>query len=72
MAIGDSFESANAAVMYHARSLLSPVAVPATERAHGTQPSDGVEAQWYEDWYDGLGYCEQDTIVRGPVAKLTM
>ena len=20
----------------------------------------GVQPQWYEEWYDGLGYCEHD------------
>lgn len=68
MAIGDSFESANAAVMYHARSLLPSIAVPTSESGHETQPSEDVEAQWYEDWHDGLGYCEQSIIARKHVA----
>ncbi len=59
--LGDDFESANAAVMYHARSVIS-----ASEAATGEQQKE-VDAQkeadestkmWQENWYDGLTYCE--------------
>ncbi|KAK0655670.1 glycoside hydrolase superfamily [Cercophora newfieldiana] len=55
VAVGDSFESANAAVMYHARGLVNPNAAPAPAQE---PPSSGdVQPNWYEDWYEGLGYC---------------
>ena len=59
VAAGDSFEAANAAVMYHARSLVHQM-----ERIHDKKDkkdiqalSDEVKPEWLEDWYDGLGFC---------------
>ena len=61
--LGDDFESANAAVMYHARTVIS-----AAETATGEEQK-AVEAWkeeneatklWAENWYDGLTYCEYD------------
>jgi hypothetical protein len=59
--LGDDFESANAAVMYHARDLVA-----ANQAAYGEQQKEyealkkGDEATklWAENWYDGLTYCE--------------
>lgn len=57
--VGNTFESANAAVMYHARKLIrgdeyisgqSKVEIEAVV-------DNGVKAEWMEDWYDGLTYC---------------
>jgi hypothetical protein len=59
VAVGDNFESANAAVMYHARNLAV-----ASKKATGEYDAemaaikDGVKPEWYENWYDGLGYCK--------------
>ncbi|CZR55817.1 related to seed imbibition protein Sip1 [Phialocephala subalpina] len=60
VALGDDFESANAAVMYHARGL-----VKAAETANGEQQKkiealnqgDEETKLWAENWYDGLTYC---------------
>lgn len=58
-AVGHNFESANAAVMYHARSL-----VVASKQATGEYEKElealreGVKPEWMENWYDGLGFCE--------------
>ncbi|KAB5549909.1 raffinose synthase Sip1 [Coniochaeta sp. 2T2.1] len=58
VATGDNFESANAAVMYQARNL-----VLASKKNTGeydkemTALREGVRPEWYENWYDGLGYC---------------
>lgn len=63
-AIGHSFESANAAVVYHARSL-----VVASSKSTGKYNEElkslreGVKPEWMENWYDGLGFCEY--IIRG-------
>lgn len=60
VAFGDDFESANAAVMYHARDVVA-----AAETASGQQQKE-IEALnegdektklWTENWYDGLTYC---------------
>lgn len=58
-AIGHNFESANAAVMYHARGL-----VIAGKKSTGEYDEEykalrnGVKPEWMENWYDGLGFCE--------------
>ncbi|KAH8816375.1 glycoside hydrolase family 36 protein [Xylogone sp. PMI_703] len=58
VALGDSFESANAAVMYHARKF-----VVESEKATGQEQEEmkalieGVRPEWLENWYDGLTYC---------------
>ncbi|EPE03466.1 glycoside hydrolase family 36 protein [Ophiostoma piceae UAMH 11346] len=71
VASGDSFEAANAAVMYHARSLvhqmgaagtaepsLDPVEKQCIQDEKDIQTlSDEVKPEWLEDWYDGLGFC---------------
>ncbi|ROW14847.1 hypothetical protein VPNG_03820 [Cytospora leucostoma] len=57
-AVGHNFESANAAVMYHARTL-----VLANKKATGEYTEElkalqgGVRPEWMENWYDGLGFC---------------
>lgn len=62
-AVGHNFESANAAVMYHARSL-----VVASKKSTGEYNEelkalrDGVKPEWMENWYDGLGFCESSTL----------
>ncbi|EGO53119.1 hypothetical protein NEUTE1DRAFT_92118 [Neurospora tetrasperma FGSC 2508] len=57
VAVGDNFESANAAVMYHARGLVSTADRAGESPTKLEKLSDNVEANWYENWYDGLGYC---------------
>ncbi|KAK8132479.1 glycoside hydrolase superfamily [Apiospora kogelbergensis] len=57
-AIGDHFESALAAVVYHSRNV-----VLAAKKADGALDDelkalkDDVKIEWMENWYDGLGYC---------------
>ena len=58
MAVGDSIESAIAAVMYHARTRVTATNTGAAEVVAETNPQGDIEPQWYENWYDGLGYCE--------------
>ncbi|RFU32576.1 hypothetical protein B7463_g3764, partial [Scytalidium lignicola] len=56
--LGDNFESANAAVMYHARNF-----VVNSEKASGEEQEEmktlieEVRPEWLENWYDGLTYC---------------
>ncbi|KAL6892728.1 family 36 glycoside hydrolase [Trichoderma longibrachiatum] len=58
VAEGNDFEKAVAAVMYHARSLVTKArgkneALEAELKAL----SDAVRPEWLDEWYDGLGYC---------------
>lgn len=58
MALGDDFESANAAAMYEARSTVSGYERITGEQQKEIQAArDGVNAQWMENWFDGLTYC---------------
>lgn len=66
---GSDFERALASVVYHARSLVWRVAqqktdpsklesIPGEPPALQAEESKGSKAQWYDRWYDGLGYCK--------------
>lgn len=59
VAVGKTFESANAAVMYHARKLV--LGDKYTGGQEEAEPKvlieDGVKADWMENWCDGLTYC---------------
>ncbi|KAG9559331.1 glycoside hydrolase family 36 protein, partial [Aureobasidium melanogenum] len=59
VAMADSFEVANAAVMYHARKIVGGY-----ESATGQMEAEtkalmdkNVKAEWLEEWYDGFTYC---------------
>ncbi|KAL9596852.1 MAG: hypothetical protein Q9219_005522 [cf. Caloplaca sp. 3 TL-2023] len=58
-AVGTTFNTALAAVMYHARKIvrgddfMSPT--DREEMQHALEK--GVKAEWMEEWYDGLTYC---------------
>ena len=58
-AVGTTFESANAAVMYHARKLVRGDEYMSNEikAEMKTAIENDVNAQWMENWYDGLTYC---------------
>ncbi|XXH02549.1 hypothetical protein Hte_008925 [Hypoxylon texense] len=57
-AVGDNFESAIAAVMYHARTVVLATGNGENKLAQELESlSDGFKPEWYENWYDGLGYC---------------
>ena len=58
-AVAPTFESANAAVMYHARKLVNDDQYMSNEiKAEMKVASENdVRAEWMENWYDGLTYC---------------
>jgi len=57
-AVGDSFNNANAAAMYHARSVASPAAgIGASVDEEMKSIRGDVGAMWLQEWYDGLGFC---------------
>ncbi|KAI1465436.1 glycoside hydrolase family 36 protein [Daldinia caldariorum] len=56
--IGDDFESAMAAVMYHARTVIFATGNGKDKFAKEIQSlTSDIKPEWYENWYDGLGYC---------------
>jgi hypothetical protein len=58
--LGDDFESANAAVMYHARGIVSTSETGLNEQLKDIdEAKKDVESakMWAENWYDGLTYC---------------
>ncbi|KAI2614882.1 glycoside hydrolase family 36 protein [Hypoxylon sp. NC1633] len=58
VAVGDKFESAIAAVMYHARTVTLAARNGDSEVTRELQSlSEDIKPEWYENWYDGLGYC---------------
>lgn len=59
VAIADSFEVANAAVMYHARKVITSNEIQTGESQAEIKAlmHDGVKAEWLEEWYDGFTYC---------------
>ena len=61
VAVGSSFELANAAVMYHARKLVTQYSSIKNELqsevASIIEETSKIDAKWYEQWYDGLTYC---------------
>lgn len=63
VAVGNSFEEANAAVMYRARRVVAPYLLIASEDQKvidsiEARSKDDVKASWVQDWYDGFTYCE--------------
>ncbi|KAF7328418.1 Raffinose synthase Sip1 [Mycena venus] len=58
VAVGDNFEGANAAAMYYARNLVMTTKKSTSEyEAELATLADHVKPEWYENWYDGLGFC---------------
>ena len=58
-AVGDTFEKANAACIYHARNAVKEgISVhPELEKQLESVPNEDEKAEWMENWYDGLTYC---------------
>jgi hypothetical protein len=58
VAVGTSFELANAAAMCHARTLIHDDMYLSGELEAELKASiDGVKPEWMENWYDSLTYC---------------
>ncbi|KAK4144385.1 putative galactinol--sucrose galactosyltransferase 6 [Dichotomopilus funicola] len=62
VAVGDNIENTIAAVMYHARTLVAVTGTPVSTEVSGDVLDGDVQAQWYEKWYDGLGYCTWNSL----------
>lgn len=60
VAVADSFETANAAVMYQARHIIAdnPATASQNQQEIDALTENNVdEAVWIEEWCDGLTYC---------------
>ncbi len=58
-AVGTTFNAALAAVMYHARNIVRGYDTTSQEvkEEMKTALEKDVNAEWMENWYDGLTYC---------------
>jgi hypothetical protein len=57
--LGNSFETANSAAIYHSRSVATAMAaVDEDEDKEMRAQLDDVKPEWVENWFDGLTYCE--------------
>lgn len=62
VALGNEFELANAAAMYHARSIVMDLGKDNQQYEEEMKAIDeGVRVQWMENWFDGLTYCKCTT-----------
>lgn len=57
VAVAESFEVANCAVMYHARKVVSEYGYLENQKEIQSLQDDKVKPEWLEEWYDGLTYC---------------
>ena len=59
VAVGETFETANAAAIYFARKVVAgDEHMTANHRVEMQKmPKKDVKAEWMENWYDGLTYC---------------
>ncbi|KAL2180522.1 glycoside hydrolase family 36 protein [Thermothelomyces heterothallicus CBS 202.75] len=62
VAVGDNLENAVAAVTYHARTLVTAANAPNSHGMASPTAEGDVGPQWYENWYDGLGYCTWNSL----------
>jgi hypothetical protein len=56
VAVAESFEVANAAVMYHARKVIADNGSVAAQKEIDALTEEKVRPEWLEEWYDGLTY----------------
>lgn len=56
IAVADDFETANAAVFYHARKVVNSYSTTPVDQEIQTM-TEGVKPEWLQEWYDGLTYC---------------
>ena len=59
VAVAESFEVANCAVMYQARKVVAQNPEPIAKELDALKiaSDDDANPQWIEEWYDGLTYC---------------
>lgn len=62
VAVAADFEVANAACMYHARTIVANGGAQLSEKVQAAlkeheKVDKDLQAQWMENWYDGLTYC---------------
>ena len=62
VAVAESFEVANSAVMYHARKIIVEYGFSDNDLAADTKEiqalaDEKMKPEWLEEWYDGFTYC---------------
>ncbi|KAH9826905.1 glycoside hydrolase family 36 protein, partial [Teratosphaeria destructans] len=57
VAVADTFDVANAAVMYAARKVVGTYGTLTSDDETADLIEDQVKPAWMEEWYDGLTYC---------------
>jgi len=60
-AVGESFENALAACVYHARDIVQAHETQRGSKldlANAQTLAGDVRSDWMEDWHDGLGFCK--------------
>jgi hypothetical protein len=65
VAVAASFDVANASVMYHARKVSMELMEKSGEIPRELEiqtEEDEVKPNWYEEWYDGFGYCTWNSL----------
>lgn len=70
VAVAESFEVANSAVMYHARKVIAEYGSTESSLAADTEEikaltDSKVRPEWLEEWYDGLTYCTWNGLGQG-------
>jgi hypothetical protein len=57
VAVAESFEVANSAVMYHARKVIADDGSDTAQKEVDALMDEKVRPEWLEEWYDSLSYC---------------
>jgi len=57
VAVAESFEVANGAVMYHARKVIADNGIDTAQKEVDALMDEKVRPEWLEEWYDSLSYC---------------
>ena len=71
VAVAESFEVANCAVMYHARKVVAqhPGALDKEFDKLELPDQSDAKPQWLEEWYDGLTYCTWNALGQNLTAE---
>lgn len=63
VAVAESFEVANGAVMYHARKVVADNGSATAQKEIDALTDEKVRPEWLEEWYDGLSYVSQNSAI---------
>ena len=72
VAVAESFEVANAAVIYHARKVIADNGSVAAQKEIDALTEEKVRPEWLEEWYDGLSYVSPRLAIRSSALRLVL